>query len=100
MCGTPRQLTKYLFMFCDPKKLVLGAMGLTEAEAGADVSAGRTTAQRVDGGYLLNGSKRFMANGGLADVHDIFATTDPASGWSGIQEERKMVVCARRMPAR
>jgi acyl-CoA dehydrogenase len=84
-CGTPDQKAKYLPLFCDPSQVVLGAMGLTEAEAGSDVSALRTSAKRVEGGYLLNGSKRFISNGGIADVHVIFATTDPAAGWGGIQ---------------
>jgi len=84
-CGTPEQKATYMPMFCDPKRLVLGAMGLTEAEAGSDVSALRTSAKRVEGGYLLNGTKRFISNGGIADVHVIFATTDPAAGWAGIQ---------------
>src|SRR3979409_940053 len=84
-CGTPEQKAKYMPMFCDPKQIVLGAMGLTESEAGSDVSAMRTGAKCVEGGYLLNGSKRFITNGGIADVHVIFATTDPASGWGGIQ---------------
>jgi acyl-CoA dehydrogenase len=84
-CGTPEQKAKYMPMFCDPNEVVLGAMGLTEAEAGSDVSAMRTTAKRVEGGYLLNGSKRFITNGGIADIHVVFATTDPAAGWPGIQ---------------
>ena len=42
----------------------------------------RTTAKRVEGGYLLNGVERFITNGGIADVHVIFATTDPAAGWA------------------
>ncbi len=44
-CGTPEQKAKYMPMFCDPKDVVLGAMGLTEAEAGSDVSAMRTSAK-------------------------------------------------------
>jgi alkylation response protein AidB-like acyl-CoA dehydrogenase len=83
--GTPEQKAKYMPMFCDPNQVVLGAMGLTEAEAGSDVAALKTSAKRVEGGYLLNGSKRFISNGGIADVHVIFATTDPAAGWAGIQ---------------
>src|SRR5262249_11125835 len=47
-CGTPEQKAKYMPMFCDPKQLVLGAMGLTESEAGSDVSALRTSAKRVE----------------------------------------------------
>ncbi len=83
--GTPEQKAKYMPMFCDPNQVVLGAMGLTEADAGSDVAALRTQAKRVEGGYLLNGSKRFISNGGIADVHVIFATTDPVAGWAGIQ---------------
>jgi acyl-CoA dehydrogenase len=84
-CGTPEQREKYLSLFCDPNTLALGAFGLTEAEAGSDVGALRTTAKRVEGGYLLNGSKRFITNGGIADIHVIFATTDRQAGWRGIQ---------------
>jgi acyl-CoA dehydrogenase len=83
--GTPEQKVKYMPMFCDPNEVVLGAMGLTEAEAGSDVASLKTTAKRVEGGYLLNGGKRFISNGGIADIHVIFATTDPAAGWPGIQ---------------
>ncbi|HEY1298083.1 MAG TPA: acyl-CoA dehydrogenase family protein [Chloroflexota bacterium] len=84
-CGTPEQKAKYMPMFCDSSRVVLGAMALTESEAGSDVSALRTIAKRVERGFLLNGSKRFITNGGIADVHVIFATTDPSAGWSGIQ---------------
>ncbi len=83
--GTPDQKAKYMPMFCDPNQVVLSALGLTEAEAGSDVAALKTSAKRVEGGYLLNGSKRFISNGGIADVHVIFATTDPAAGRAGIQ---------------
>jgi butyryl-CoA dehydrogenase len=85
LCGTPEQRAKYLSMFCDSEHLVLGALCITEADAGSDVLAMRTTATRVEGGYLLNGSKRFITNGGIADVHVIFATTDPAAGWPAIR---------------
>ena len=83
--GTADQKARYMPMFCDPNRVVLGAMALTEAEAGSDVSALRTLAKRVEGGYLLNGSKRFISNGGIADVHVVFATTDPSAGWPAIQ---------------
>jgi alkylation response protein AidB-like acyl-CoA dehydrogenase len=84
-CGTPEQRARYLPRFCDPGTLVLGAMALTEAEAGSDVAALRTTARRVEGGWLLNGAKRFISNGGIADIHVVFATTDRDLGWRGIQ---------------
>jgi acyl-CoA dehydrogenase len=83
--GTPEQKAKYMPMFCDPDQVVLGAMALTEAEAGSDVAALRTTARRVEGGYLLNGGKRFISNGGIADIHVVFATTDRSAGWPAIQ---------------
>ena len=84
-CGTPDQRARYLSLFCDPSHLALGALGLTEAEAGSDVASMKTSAKRVEGGWLLNGSKRFITNGGIADVHVIFAQTDPVAGWAGIQ---------------
>ena len=84
-CGTPEQRSKYLPRFCDPDRVVLGAMALTEPDAGSDVSALKTNAKRVEGGWLLNGSKRFITNGGIADIHVIFATTNPQAGWKGIQ---------------
>src|SRR5438046_9424350 len=51
-CGTPEQRAKYMPMFCDPKQVVLGAMGLTEPEAGSEGWAMRASAKRLGGGYL------------------------------------------------
>src|SRR5207253_8594346 len=62
----------------------LGAMGLTEPEAGSDVQAISTTAVRDGDDYVLNGTKRFITNGGIADVHVIFATEDRTKGWGGL----------------
>src|SRR2546429_8502767 len=72
-CGTPEQRSKYMPMFCDPKQVALRAMGLTEAEAGSDASALRTSAKRVEGGDLLHGAKRFITNGCIAHLHRICA---------------------------
>jgi butyryl-CoA dehydrogenase len=88
-CGTPEQKAKYMPMFCDSSRVVLGAMGLTESDAGSDVSALRTSAKRVEGGFLLNGSKRFITNGGIADVVD---KANP--GLKAGKKERKMGVRA------
>jgi alkylation response protein AidB-like acyl-CoA dehydrogenase len=44
----------------------------------------RTTARKVSGGYVLNGTKQFITNGGLADVYVVFATADPARRADGI----------------
>jgi alkylation response protein AidB-like acyl-CoA dehydrogenase len=62
----------------------IGCMGLTEPGAGSDAAAIRTRADRVDGGWVLNGTKMFITNGGIADVAVVFAKTDPDAGHAGI----------------
>jgi alkylation response protein AidB-like acyl-CoA dehydrogenase len=62
----------------------LAAYALTEAGSGSDSAAMRTTARRDDGGYVLNGSKRFITNADVAHVYTVFAKTDPEAGHSGI----------------
>ena len=44
----------------------------------------KTRATRVDDGYVLNGTKQFCTNGGIADYHVIYANTDPSKGPAGI----------------
>lgn len=63
---------------------VMIAFGLTEQGAGSDVSSLKTRAVRQGDGYVLNGSKCFITNGGLADVYTVFATTAPEKGAKGI----------------
>jgi len=82
--GTDEQKQKYITMLTDPKTLRLAAMGLTEPNSGSDSLALETTATRVDGGYVLNGTKQFCTNGGIADVQVAFATTDKSMGPAGI----------------
>jgi acyl-CoA dehydrogenase len=82
--GTEEQKKKYIGMMCDPKQLRIGAMGLTEPNSGSDSMALETTATKVDGGYVLNGTKQFCTNGGIADIQVAFATTDKAAGAAGI----------------
>jgi alkylation response protein AidB-like acyl-CoA dehydrogenase len=82
--GTEEQKQKYIGMFTDPKELKIGAMGLTEPNSGSDSLALETTATHVDGGYVLNGTKQFCTNGGIADVQVAFATTDKSLGPAGI----------------
>lgn len=60
------------------------AVAITEPEAGSDAAALETTAQRVDGGYVLNGDKRFIGNGNIADLCVVFATVDPGSRAKGV----------------
>ncbi|HLW44653.1 MAG TPA: acyl-CoA dehydrogenase family protein, partial [Acidimicrobiales bacterium] len=77
--GTEEQKQKYLTMITAPE-LKIAAMGLTEPNSGSDSLALETTATKVDGGYVLNGTKQFCTNGGIADVQVAFATTDKSLG--------------------
>ena len=61
----------------------VGAIALTEPEAGSDVASMRTTARRDGDCYRINGSKIFISNGDVADVIVLFATVDPALGTAG-----------------
>src|SRR5205807_8272753 len=82
--GTEEQKEKYISRLCDPKQLCIAAMGLTEPDSGSDSLALQTIATKVDGGYVLNGTKQFCTNGGIADVQVVFATTDRSLGPAGI----------------
>ena len=82
--GTEAQKKKYIGLFCDLSQVRLGAMALTEPNAGSDVSALQTTARREGDEYVLNGTKCFITNGGIADLHVVFATTDRSMGWKGL----------------
>jgi alkylation response protein AidB-like acyl-CoA dehydrogenase len=82
--GTEEQKEKYITLLTDTKELRIGAMGLTEPNSGSDSLALETTATQVDGGYVLNGTKQFCTNGGIADVQVAFATTDKSLGPAGI----------------
>src|SRR5918996_5562566 len=82
--GTPEQLLKWgPMMFGSTEDLKLGAFAVTEPQAGSDVSSLRTTAKRERDGWLLNGRKVFITNGGIADVHIVVATVDPGLGHRG-----------------
>jgi acyl-CoA dehydrogenase len=70
-------------MFGTPEDPKLGAFAVTESEAGSDVSALRTTAKRDGDSWVLNGTKVFITNGGIADVHVVVATVDPELGHRG-----------------
>ncbi|WP_221793057.1 acyl-CoA dehydrogenase family protein [Aquisediminimonas sediminicola] len=63
---------------------MVGAFALTETDAGSDASAIRTRAEKVEGGYRLNGAKQFITSGKIAGVTIVFAVTDPAAGKRGI----------------
>jgi glutaryl-CoA dehydrogenase (non-decarboxylating) len=63
----------------------LAAFGLTEPDAGSDVAAMRSTAQRVsDGSYVLNGHKRWIGYATMAEQMLVFAKTNPEAGHRGV----------------
>ncbi|HEY8021537.1 MAG TPA: acyl-CoA dehydrogenase family protein, partial [Thermoanaerobaculia bacterium] len=62
----------------------MAAFAMTEPEAGSDVSSLATTARRDGNAYVLDGRKSFISNAGIADLHAVFAATDPAAGNRGI----------------
>ena len=80
--GTPVQKEKYLADLCSGKKI--GAFGLTEPGAGTDAAGQQTTAVLDGDHYVLNGSKIFITNGGVAETFIIFAMTDKSQGTRGI----------------
>ena len=83
--GTEEQKAKFLPMCMSTEDEVkIGAYGLTEPEAGSDVANLSTTAVRDGDFYVLNGTKRFITNGGIADVTVVFATEDKSKGWGGL----------------
>ncbi len=83
--GSPEQRTKWLAEIAsDADTVKLGAMCLTEPDAGSDVANIQTTAVRDGDDYVLNGEKQFITNGGIADVHVVFATEDRSKGWGGL----------------
>jgi alkylation response protein AidB-like acyl-CoA dehydrogenase len=63
---------------------VLAAYALTESGSGSDSAAMRSTARRDGNSYVLDGSKRFITNAGVANLYTVFAKTDPAAGHAGI----------------
>jgi alkylation response protein AidB-like acyl-CoA dehydrogenase len=84
IAGNEAQKKKYLGLLADTRKVRLGAYAITEPNAGSDIGALKSSAQKVNGGYLLNGTKHFITNGGIADVYTTFATLDPKQGVDGI----------------
>lgn len=80
--GTDEQKKEYLEPLT--KEMSFACFGLTEREAGSDNSMIKTTAKKDGDHYILNGSKTFITNAGVAKVGVIFASTDPARGARGL----------------
>lgn len=80
--GSPFIKEKYLIPLAKGEKL--GAFALSEPEAGSDATKQKTYADKVDGGWKLNGMKNWITNGQSADYFLVMATTDKAVGHHGI----------------
>jgi len=75
IAGTEEQKKEFLTPFS--KEMTLGAFCLTEREAGSDAGAVKTRAVRKGDEYIINGSKCFITNGGVARIFVVFASTEP-----------------------
>src|SRR5207253_1503696 len=82
MFGTEAQKQQFLVPLASGRKLA--AWGLTEATAGSDAAAMRTTAVRDGDGWVINGAKQFITHGRYGDVMVVVAITDRAKGNRGI----------------
>jgi len=80
--GTEAQKQKYLPQIARAE--TIGALALTEPNAGSDAMGIQMTARKVDGGYLLNGTKVFITNGPIANVMIVYTKTKPEAGSRGI----------------
>jgi alkylation response protein AidB-like acyl-CoA dehydrogenase len=82
--GTPEQVMTWVPQcFGTPEDVKLAAFCVTEPGAGSDVSSLRTRARKDGSDWVLNGTKCFITNGGIADVHVVVATVDPSLGSRG-----------------
>ena len=80
--GTDEQKKKYLMP--QTEELSFAAFCLTEREAGSDAGALKTKAIKKGDEYIINGSKCFISNGGIAGMYTVFALTDPTKGARGM----------------
>jgi acyl-CoA dehydrogenase len=82
--GTPEQIGQWVpECYGTGDEIKLGAYAVTEAGAGSDVKSLRTTAKLDGDEWVLNGTKVFISNGGIADVTVVVATVDPELGHRG-----------------
>ncbi len=82
IAATEEQQKNFLSPLCE--KLSFAAFGLTEPNAGSDAGGVATTAKKTGDEYVLNGTKCFITNGGVADMFTIFASTDKSKGHRGL----------------
>lgn len=100
--GNQKQKEKYLPALTSGQEI--GAFALSESHAGSDAASLKTTAKKVDGGYMLNGTKMWITSGGIAKTYIVMARTggdgskgvsafivrDGAKGFSYGKAEKKM----------
>ncbi len=82
--GTEEQKKHFLTPLATGQKL--GALAITEPEAGSDAAGIKTTAVRDGDFYVLNGTKIFTTNGGVADIYVCSTVTDRAAGHAGLTD--------------
>jgi acyl-CoA dehydrogenase len=87
--GTPEQKKEWLSRIAGEG--ILFAYGATEPEAGSDLGALRTTADRVEEkgrvvGYKINGNKQWISNGGIADAYTVLANTPSGPSWFVVEK--------------
>ncbi len=82
LAGSDEQKTNYLARVASGA--MIAAFAITEPEAGSDVASLQTTAVRRGEQIVLNGTKRFISNAGIADYYVVFATTEPAKKAKGV----------------
>jgi alkylation response protein AidB-like acyl-CoA dehydrogenase len=80
--GTEEQKRRWLPGLCTGE--LFGCFGLTEPDSGSDAASMRTRAERIDGGWRINGQKMWISLGNVADVALVFAQTDPERGHRGL----------------
>ncbi|EPS37853.1 hypothetical protein H072_8476 [Dactylellina haptotyla CBS 200.50] len=98
--GTPEQKARFLPGLIAGTKI--GALAMSEHSAGSDVVSMKTTAKKVDGGWLLNGTKMWITNGPDADFIVVYAKSSPDKASKGITAmvvEKKFAgfSCARKL---
>ena len=81
--GTEEQQERWLRPLAGERP-PMTALATTEPDFGSDAAGMRTTAVRADGGYVLNGQKAWISNGGIAQFYVVFATVAPGTGHRGV----------------
>ncbi|MEM2022842.1 MAG: acyl-CoA dehydrogenase family protein [Archaeoglobaceae archaeon] len=80
--GSDEQKERYLTRVTSGK--TPSAIAITEPDAGSDVAAMKTRAEKTDGGWIINGSKTFITNGSISEWVVVLAKTNPELGYKGI----------------